>query len=170
MAALVEGSLEFSFLETWVITKYDDWPFYQNRFKDCCCGNKAVDFLALEPNTTTLWLIEVKDYRQHRRNKGINLWDEIAVKARDTLAGLFAAKANTTHEEQSLASRFADANALRIVLHLEQPRTHSKLFPRAFDLANVELKLKQLLKPIDAHPKVVETGEMRGLAWTVVSS
>jgi hypothetical protein len=55
-------------------------------------------------------------------------------------------------------------------LHLEQPATHSKLFPRAIDPANVLMKLKQLVKPIDPHPLVVETGHMASLTWTVTSS
>lgn len=35
--------------------------------------------------------------------------------------------------------------------------------------ANVLQKLKQLVKPIDAHPLVVETSRMASLAWTVTS-
>jgi hypothetical protein len=58
---------------------------------------------------------------------------------------------------------------LRVVLHLEQPATHSKLFPRAIDPANVLMKLRQLVKAIDPHPLVVETHQMASLSWSVTS-
>jgi len=53
------------------------------------------------------------------------------------------------------------------VLHLEQPATHSKLFPRAIDPANVLMKLKTIIRSIDPHPLVVEMNRMGSLAWTV---
>ena len=68
-----------------------------------------------------------------------------------------------------MAKAALSGRALRVVLHLEQPRTHSKLFPRAIDPAKVLQKLRQLVKPIDAHPLVVETSRMASLAWTVTS-
>jgi hypothetical protein len=34
MPELSEGSLTFSFPETWVVSKYDQWPYYKNQFKD----------------------------------------------------------------------------------------------------------------------------------------
>ena len=45
---------------------------------------------------------------------------------------------------------------IRLVLHLEQPAKHSKMFPRAINPANVRLKLRKRLKAIDPHPIVVE--------------
>ena len=56
---------------------------------------------------------------------------------------------------------------LRVVLHLEQPVRPSTLFPRAIDPANIQLRLKQLIKAIDPHPLVTEIANMRGVAWTV---
>lgn len=170
MQAFAEGNIESSFPNTWMVTKYDDWMFYRNHFVNSCCGNKAVDFLAHNPADRTLWLIELKDYRQFRRIKSnISLWDEVAIKARDTLAGLVAAKVDGTHPNQAYASQALGASRLRVVLHLEQPRTNSKLFPRAFDPADVQQKLKQILKPIDAHPKVVEIDNMQRVPWTAIS-
>jgi hypothetical protein len=58
---------------------------------------------------------------------------------------------------------------LKVVLHLEQPNKSSKLFPRIYDPANVKEKLRQLIKPIHAHPKVTEMGMMNGVEWTVNS-
>lgn len=55
------------------------------------------------------------------------------------------------------------------VLHLEQPAKASKLFPRVFDLADVQQKLRQLIKPLDPHPLVVDMDRLGSVAWTVRS-
>jgi hypothetical protein len=119
----------------------------------------------------TLWMIELKDYRQFRRTKDdkISLWDEVAIKARDTLAGLFAAKVEVGCDNHDFARQSLTATKLRVVLHLEQPSSHSKLFPRAYDPADIQQKLKQLVKPIDAHPRVVELGNMDHVPWAAAS-
>ncbi len=171
MTTLTEGHLSCTFPDGWNITKYDDWAFYRNRFVDACGGNKAVDFLAYDPQGRTLWLVELKDYRQFRRTKDakLSLCDEIALKARDTLAGIFAAKVDTAHADQPYAAKALDSAKLRVVLHLEQPGTNSKLFPRAYDRADVQQKLKQVLKPIDAHPRVVELHDMTAVSWSARS-
>lgn len=105
---------------------------------------------------------------QHLK-KDEHIWDETAVKAPDTLAGLFAAKVALGHPDHSYAAQALRAGNLRVVLHLEQPRVNSKLFRRPYDLANVQQKLKQMLKPIDAHPKVVELGNMQFVPWSAMS-
>ena len=168
---LKEERLACTFASGWLATKFDDWAFYQKRFKDFFCGNKAVDFLAHDPAQKTLWLIELKDYRRHMRTKDdkITLWDEVALKARDTLAGLFAAKVDTTHPDHSYAVRALGAARIRVVLHLEQPRSHSKLFPRVYNPSDIQLKLKKLVKPIDAHPCVVELRNMTSVPWSAAS-
>ena len=86
MHSLTEGDLTFGFQSTGHVTKYDDWSFYRNRLQKMCGGSKAVDILAFDPNDGPLWMIEVKDYRAHRRaeEKG-DLVLEIAYKMRDTL-------------------------------------------------------------------------------------
>ena len=167
MTSLSEMDLTFSFPDSWRATKYDGWPYYQNRFKDRCLGSKAVDFLAIAPYRKTLWLIEVKDYRSHRRAKDISMWDEMALKVKDTLAGLVASKMDATHDQHQFAADCLDATRIRVVLHLEQPAQDSKLFPRPYNVANVEDKLRQLLKPIDAHPVVAEMAVPQNLAWRV---
>lgn len=169
MPILKEGHLEFTFPTNWIATQYDTWPFYKNQFKDACGGNSAVDFLAFDPTDHTLWLIEVKDYRQYRRTKPIHIWDEMALKLRDTLAGLITTKINGSSLEKQDASTALKAQKLRFILHLEQPKKHSKLFPRTLDLSKIQGKLRQLLKPIDAHPKVVELGNMAHVAWRTAS-
>ncbi len=171
MPTLTELHLSCTFPDGWQATKFDDWHFYQRRFKDCCGGNKAVDFLAHDTGNMTLWLVELKDYRQHRRTKDdkISLWEEVAVKVRHTLAGVFAAAVDENHPDHTYAVAALKAKKLRVVLHLEQPRTHTKLFPRSYNPANVQQKLKQLLKPIDAHPRVTDLDRMAGVPWTAAS-
>lgn len=171
MPRLTEDKLAYDFPVTWQVTKYDDWAFYRNQFQNSCTGNKAMDFLGFDPVEQTLWMIELKDYRQFQRTKDnkISLWDEVSLKARDTLAGLFAAKVEAGHADHVFALQSLNAAKLRVVLHLEQPVTHSKLFPRAYDPADIQQKIKQLVKPIDAHPRVVELQNMAHVPWTAVS-
>jgi hypothetical protein len=158
--------LRFTFSASWQVSKYDDWAFYRRQFVKMWDGIKAVDLIALE--NQCVWLIEVKDYRTARRAKAIDLADEVAQKVFATLAALLPAKVNAaTLEERTFAGACVNVNQLRVVLHLEQPRKHSKLFPRVIDPANVQLKLRTLIKPIDPHPKVVESTRMQGLVWAV---
>lgn len=165
MLVFREGRLEYVFSEQWMVTKYDNWPFYQKQFAKSCCTNKAVDFLAYNRNDKTLWLIELKDYRQYSRTKEISLWEEVALKVKDTLAGIVAAKMNTAHDNFSEATLALRAERLRVVLHLEQPSRHSKPFPRYYDRSNIQEKMKQILKPIDPHPKVIELNDMEYVPW-----
>lgn len=168
---LKEGKLACDFPDSWEVTKYDDWAFYKKQFKDCCKGNKGMDFLGFEATYKTLWLIELKDYRQFPRTKDdkISLWDEVAIKARDTLAGLFAATVESGHTDHAFAQQSLTARKVCVVLHLEQPASHSKLFPRVYNRAAIQQKLKQLVKPIDAHPQVVELGNMLHVPWAAAS-
>jgi len=170
MTRLVEGQLEHTFSAGWTASKYDDWPFCRDHFVSACGGNTAVDFVALDPEAATLWLIELKDYRRHRRTKRISLQEEIAVKVRDSLAGLFAAaKHHADHAHAAEARRSLAARRIRVVLHLEQPEQTSKLFPRRYAPADVQQKLKLLVRAIDPHPVVTELGATPTLPWTVRS-
>lgn len=171
MIRLAEQQLEHTFGVDWTASKYDEWPFYQKHFQWSWVkdepGNKAVDFVAIDPEGHELWLIELKDYRVHRRNKKIPLPDEIALKVRDSLAGLFAAaKHDAHHGHAAEAQRSLQAKRIRVVLHLEQPRKRSKLFPRPYSLADVQQKLKQRVRGIDPHPVVTEIGAPHALPWS----
>jgi hypothetical protein len=162
----VDG-LNFDFPDDWQVSKYDDWSFYRNQFSRMWNGIKSLDLLAIDPDKTT-WLIEVKDYRTNPRTKPSDLPEEIAHKVFDTLAAIIPAKVHATNAtEKQLARAVSASRELRIVLHLEQPAKHSKLRPRAINPADVQQKIRQLLKPVDAHALVVEIGEMRKLAWQV---
>lgn len=162
----VDG-LNFDFPDDWQVGKYDDWSFYRNQFITIKDGIKSLDLLAVDPNKTA-WLIEVKDYRLHPRTKPSALGIEVAYKVFDTLAAIIPAKIHATHsDEKQLACAVSASLKLRVVLHLEQPAKHSKLRPRAINPADVQQKIRQLLKPVDAHPLVVEMKSMRGLEWHV---
>jgi hypothetical protein len=167
MPVLIVDGLTFTFPNGWEVSKYDDWSFYRNRFRRFMQDKKAVDLLAIAPNGT-LFLIEAKDYRVHPRAKIISLTDEFAKKVLDTLAAMLPCKLNGDEPlETQFSRRVLNARALKVVLHLEQPAKHSKLFPRAFDPADVQMKIRQQMKPIDAHPLVVEIAGLRNLPWGV---
>lgn len=149
------------------MSKFDEWNFYRRQFQKIGKGVKAVDILAVAPNRC-LWQIEIKDYRQYRRTKTIDLAQEIAIKVRNSLAALVAAKVNTNDvNEKQMAKAALLCRKLRIVLHLEQPISHSKLFPRVIDPAKVQQSLKQLMKSVDPHPLVLEKNRMNDVDWTV---
>jgi hypothetical protein len=162
----VDG-LNFDFPDDWQVSKYDDWSFYRNQFGRMRNGIKSLDLLAIDPSNTA-WLIEVKDYRVNPRTKPSDLGEEVAHKVFDTLAAILPAKIHATDaDEKKIARAVAACRELRVVLHLEQPAKHSKLRPRAIDPANVKQKLRQFLKPIDAHPKVVDMATANVLGWVV---
>ena len=166
MQDLQVGSLTFNFPNSWQVSKYDEWDFYRNQFLKMLDGIKAVDLIAIE--NQVVWLIEAKDYRSHRREKTISLVDEVAKKVVWTLSAMIPAKINASNSfESNFAKDVCNATKVRIVLHLEQSVKTSKLFPRAVDPTKVQLKLRTLIKPIDPHPKVVESTQMQNLAWTV---
>ena len=129
-----------------------------------------MDFVFLEGGAVnTCWLIEVKDYRQHERTKTLDLADEVALKVRDTLAGLLSAKWNANDAaEREYASRLTGSSRVRVFCHLEQPAKTSRLRPRAIEPDKVRQKLKTLIKAIDPHPLVIDHTETEGrVSWTV---
>ena len=168
MRSITEGALTFHFPDGWQATKFDTWSFYRKQFQRVCGGAKAIDILAIDSDSR-LWAIEVKDYRKHPRTKTIDLANEVACKVRDSLAALVAASVNANDADEKELSRAALAcNKIRVVLHLEQSRHHSKpLFLRVYNPANVKQKLKQLIKAIDPHPQVMETGGPGNPGWSV---
>lgn len=167
MPAITEGELTFAFADGWLAEKYDEWSHYRNQFNSVCGGTKAIDMLAIEPQGCC-WLLEVKDYRRHRRTKTINLAEEVARKVRDTLAGLVSAQFHANDAgEMAAARRALRSKGIRVVLHLEQPTKPSRLFPRAIDPADIRQRLRQLIKAIDPHPLVVETTRMGRIPWEV---
>ena len=153
MNKITEGDLTFSFPPGCQASKYDDWSFYRNQFQSVAGGSKGVDILCVESDTS--WLIEIKDYRKHYRTNPSNIADEVVNKVRDTLAGL-AAAAKVAHEadQRELARKALKTSQWRVVLHLEQSATPSRLGPDPTDLRN-KLRTRKL-KAVDAHPIVCD--------------
>jgi len=167
MVAITEGRLTFTFPAGSDASQYDDWAFYRNQFNKAFGGTKAVDIVYVDADQT--WLIEIKDYRAHRRTKTVDFGDEIAFKVRDTLSGLIAGKCNANDANERRIARLAvQRRKLRVVLHLEQPVKHSKLFPKVVDPSKLVMKLKQKLSAVDAHPVVVDQHSLTAnMNWTV---
>ena len=165
----MEGTLKFSFPDGCQVHRYDNWSFYRNQFQGVATGCKAVDIVCVVDNVC--WLIEIKDYRQHPRTKAIKIEDELAIKVRDTLAGLAAAAINANdnqeriHAQQALASQ-----KWRVVLHLEQPLAPGGLRRNPIDRAMLLEKLRtKKLKAIDAHPLICDKDSLRPpIPWTVL--
>ena len=84
------------------------------------------------------------------------------------MAGLLATAVNAAGSEKTVSKKFIRINKIRIVLQLEQPRYHSKLFPRAIDPADVKQKLRKSVRAIDPHPMVTEgINQHVSIPWTV---
>lgn len=166
-SVIKEGALTFTFPADSMASKYDDWSHYRNQFQSVCGSSKAVDIVLAEDGVA--WLIEVKDFRQHARTKAIELPEEIAIKVRDTVAGLVSAKcAANDADEKRCARALVHADTIRVVCHLEQPAKHSKLRPRAIEPDKLLLKLRTLIKAIDPHPSVVDMNSLhRTMSWRV---
>ena len=153
---LTEGRLTFYFQGVNLATQYDNWQHYRNQYSSACGSSKAVDFIVCKNHE--VWLIEVKDYRRNTRSKEIGLAEEVALKVRDTLAGLVSAQfLAATAQERSNAKAALLQRKLRVALHLQQPKNSNRLFPRVYNPTNLTLKLKQQLRFIDPHPLVIDT-------------
>lgn len=164
----VDG-LVFSFQTNMSAQKYDEWKHYRDVWNREG-RQKAIDVVAV--NKSTVWLIEVKDFRKIRGepNHIAGLAQLVAEKVRDSLGGLHdAAKNATISDEKQLAIKATKATTKRVVLHLEpHSGTFSKLFPP--NLApSVLQKLKQLVREIDVRPLVlnIQTTKSAKVPWTV---
>lgn len=159
MTDICEGSLVFSFSTACDALKYDDWPFYRKRFQQIF-NTKAVDILCATSDAA--WLIEVKDYRGHNRDKCGRIEDEVAQKVRDTLAGLAAANANGDEGGRNIASEALNKRRWRVVLHLEQ--TDSLIL----NPSNIQIMLRQRLGAVDGKAVVTDAGYISPqMPWTV---
>lgn len=163
MTVLDVDGLIFTFPAGWKASKFDEWSFYRHQFAKQGSGIKAVDLVAVGPGRVA-YLIEVKDYRHPDAEKPSGLAAAIAGKVMDTLAAMLPAKLlASVADEQAMAAAILQCTSLRIVAHIEQPPRHMPLV----DVADIKQKLKQVLRAIDLHPKVVSMQDMKAMAWTV---
>ena len=167
MTSLTEGRLTFDFPENTLVSQYDEWSFYRNQFGRSFDKSKAVDFIYVDGDQT--WLIEVKDYRWDNTIMPSNLADVVADKVKDTLAGLVCAKYNANNaDEKNLAIAALDTSKMRVVLHLESGPKANGFSSSAIDPADLLLKLKKRVKPLDAHPCIVDRNSLKqSINWTV---
>lgn len=136
----------------WWAWKYDESDFHQNRFQSFAGGLKAMDVVAWEPNKT-LWLIELKDYRRNKRRKPSSVFDEVAGKVRDTLAGLAVARVSAANPpERTSAQQALACTQIRVVLQLTQSARPHRLFPQVVDPVDATLQLRRAVKHVDAKP------------------
>lgn len=168
MTSITVDDFQFALPSGWSALDYDKCTFYREHFNGVA-GSKAADLLALSPNVDALWLVEIKDYRQHRRTKPASLFTEVARKARDTLAGLAAARIRAYDARtRDFAQSAACVGLIRVVLLLEQPRSPSKLFPQVLDPANGRVALRKAVRAIDPHPVLGNSSELSAkTAWTI---
>ena len=118
-----EGNLQFEFDERWTvpILEWDKDAAYQNGIQEA--GNsKAVDFICIYQDKL-VYLVEVKDYRIHRRTKTEDLQTELVAKVRDTIAGLVGAGRRNQHAERCkpYLESILKPHKLTVVLWIEQP-------------------------------------------------
>lgn len=144
-------SLSFTFPSNWEVFKYDEWDFYKKQFqKD---NIKAIDVLAIDERN--LYLIEVKDYRRHKRRKSEILEDEFQLKVLHTLAALLPAKINALDDEKKFAAKALNCKKIFLYFYLEGLVFNSKKFSEGELRMNLQKKLRIKLKSIDPHVKVV---------------
>lgn len=163
----IDGRL-FSFPADWRAMKYDDSSFHRNQFQSFAGGSQAVDAVAVSPDGVC-WLIEVKDYRRSRRSKPVSVFVEVAGKVRATLAGMATARVRANDiDEREVCDQALRAHALRIVLHLDQPASPSRLFRQVVDPQTAVMQLRREMRAVDPHAICCGKGVGEvALAWNV---
>jgi hypothetical protein len=180
MADITEGNLTFNF--AFDAIKFDDTDYYRNHFGKVhvrACRNKknpcsrtilkavpAVDILAV--NTTTGYLIEVKDFTLETEEKRLDdLIEQFLGKVFLTLSAILPMKINATiTDEQNFADLFSKVSQIEVILHIELPPTSSPLTLASWNRSNIQIDLKRKLKG-NINPKVVSKTDLQSLPWTV---
>ncbi|HEY4714820.1 MAG TPA: hypothetical protein VIH30_11350 [Aquirhabdus sp.] len=170
MPRIPEGHFFYDFPATWTAEKFDKDTYYRVHFQSFAGGRTAVDVLAFGGGNE-LWLIEQKDYRVGAQIKAAEMFDAIASKMLDTMACLVAARSNAAAGTRSeiVASGALRKTKVRCVLHIEQPSTHSKLFPQVVDPKTVQDKLRTVLKAIDRRAHAGSQTQLNSLmlGWAI---
>jgi hypothetical protein len=119
---LEEGQLKFEFDTGWSpIEKWDEHPAYKNGIHQSP-GAKAVDFIGMRDSN--LYLVEVKDYRVHSREKEAQHLEEFEQKVVGTVAGLVGAHRCEQHPDicKPLVEALANPGRRMVVVYwLELP-------------------------------------------------
>jgi hypothetical protein len=171
MMEITEGQLTFSFPDEWEVVKYDDTNFYRKKV-DKCKETKAVDILAL--SDSSLWIIEVKDFRGHRienKDRIVNheLAEEVAQKVRDTVSGLYGAYRSSAEQLSCFCTHMFPNNDRRIqvILFLEEdrPADQHKRFKQV--RSSIKAKIEQQLSYLNVRCNVLNIQELSPqLGWS----
>ncbi len=103
MTVIREGNLEFSFGNSWDVCKYDgNGSYYKTLMEKNVKPTKAVDFLCF-CSAHRLFMLEVKDFSLGvpNREKFENIPMSVAIKARDTIAGIIGGSHCASNDEQT---------------------------------------------------------------------
>ena len=120
-----ERHLQFTFNDDWSVIQYDQHRDYRERIAKLQ-GSDAVDFVGTNRDSF-LYLIEATDFRAYRienQNKvtGGGLATEVALKVRDTIAGIVGAHHRGNEEEWGHVVRKLRAGEppVHVVLWMEE--------------------------------------------------
>ena len=183
MKNIAVDSRSFEFDDDWLVMKYDSTPYYNHQFKGKRKNAqglkkemKAVDLIALNPADGALYLIESKDYRLHSQQKVAHPADEFIHKVLDTLTGILptvlcgmrdVSGRHADPQEEILHRQLHEAQKMRLVFQFEQPQKHSKLFPHAYDPADVQSIIRRELGMLDPHALVIDANTQYKVPWTI---
>ncbi|WP_439834885.1 hypothetical protein [Aeromonas caviae] len=171
MSEIKEGNLTFSFPDSALATKFDEWRFL-NEYQKEHQGTKAVDILAMEDELAKVcWFVEIKDYRDRPKIKLVELVDAVNQKVRDSLCVLDVAKTSAVGIERDCAHSASSVTHRRVVLHIEPLPSTSKIFPTTKDFPNLKMLLKSRLNDIDPSPIVMyQQTKKSGVFWSVLQN
>jgi hypothetical protein len=157
MKKYTEGRVSYEFPDQFLVIRPENSIFYRKHWQHFAAvsgaeGIKECDFIAHDPGSKTLWLVETKDYRRENRTKPSELGQEFALKCRDSLSCLAGIKLSSfaQPEEKDIARDCLKSRKVRCVLHIEQGR-RSKLFPPIVDPKSLKDSLRRWLRPLDSH-------------------
>ncbi|MEY4243342.1 MAG: hypothetical protein RLZZ245_927 [Verrucomicrobiota bacterium] len=170
--AYQEDRIRFEFPDGWEVLRPEKASYYTRRFQSFAGGCKEMDFILFDPVNRVLWFLEVKDYTTNPRIKKQCVFEEIAEKIRDSLALLLAGSVREDPSNGGVRS-FMDVcaipNAIKIVLHLEQPLKPSKMFPGVKIEADATQKLRAKVKAVDPRARVSSTSST-DMEWRAIWS
>ena len=169
-----EGSLCFEFPAGWLIEKYDAWTFVKNDkdgqhlgfngIKER--GIRSVDFCAIDTESS-LWLVEVKDYRKSTKEYEDGFFTTISDKFLCSMSGLFAARYAASGSEKEFAEKCTSTTAIKFVLHLEIPEPLNKWDMAIIDIKDIQDKMEQKFSRVAPNPLLASMKYKQSLPWSV---
>ncbi|MDX9971957.1 MAG: hypothetical protein RBU21_03095 [FCB group bacterium] len=170
MTIIQEGNLEFTFGASWTVLKYDETgSFYKSLMESKVKPTKAMDFLCLR-DSTPLVMLEVKDFCRGvpKNEKFKNVPMTVAIKARDTLAGVIGGCHNASNTRECDFFKASHTRMIippQVVFFFEDLATPKRRPPERILLKkNVLLKeLKEHLRWLTRNVAVVGLDDYSGL-------